>query len=296
MGFAISIGNGIGHTPSQGVGLVAPAGFAFLADNNGALLTDNAGSYIVVPLELVSFYDTTVADSVNYVDGSYYGYLSPWGAGTLTSPADYLDTMSIVSADFPNNTRIVTTWPTSSPPFGVWGYMAVNYGWYNGTVKPPGLVAPTPVQAGSFTAFREVFDWSYSGSSHFNLLNEFYLTTAAGVLSGKTHEISFFLHAPSETRTTRASKTAVGTYTDDQGRAWDVRKNTVSGYVFISFMPAGDILAGSINFKHALDWLVTQAQITGSEYVNGVGFGTEPTVTAGSTSLLINQFVVPSFS
>lgn len=242
-------------------------------------------------------YDQVVADNVNYVAGAHYAFLSPWGAGTYTSPADYEDALHIVSADFPSNLRIDTRWPTVTSPFGVWGYMYVAYGWYNGNTKPPGLTQPTAIRAGSFSAFSESFDWSYSGSLHFNLLNEFYLTTSAGVLSGKTHEIGFFLHTPPETLSWHNASTNVGTYTDDQGRTWSCRKSTPS-YVYIHFVPTGavDIFSGSINFKHALDWLVTNGQIDGLGYVNGVGFGMEPTDGAGVTSLTINSFAMTSFA
>ncbi len=174
-------------------------------------------------------------------------------------------------------------WPEAAhtQPYGI---NFVAWGNYNYAV----VSAPIPSRAVSEIAeLTQSFAYSYTGQD-FNTLTEFYLTTVAGDSSTKVAEIGWFLHTPAATMAFLNASTNWGVYTDDQGRKWNCRRSA-SGDAgnFIMFVPqdGADILAGTINAKHALDWLVSQNRINPALFFNGWGFGSEPLRSTGSLTI-----------
>ena len=56
------------------------------------------------------------------------------------------------------------------------------------------------------------------------------------------------------------------------------------------FIPADDVLTGTIDCKAALDFLRAKGQLTGEEWFNGIAFGIEPVT--GSGSLRVESWAV----
>jgi hypothetical protein len=242
-------------------------------------------------------YDVTVPDATNYLQGSYLGYMSPWGKGSLNTPADYANYLDVNTATWPNGSRIRTRWPVSGAPVAVWGYMFIGFGKYDGATVVPDPV--DPIQMGNLGSFVQEFDWSYTGSPNFILLNELYLTTLEGVHTPKEVEVAFILHAAAPTITWHNTGADYGTYVDDQARSWSVRRHpggAASNYIHLLPSTPVDILSGTINWKHALEWLVGQGHVEADWWINGVAIGSEPITNAGETTLLINQFEVTEFA
>ena len=57
------------------------------------------------------------------------------------------------------------------------------------------------------------------------------------------------------------------------------KRTGVYGYMFI---PAGEVLEGTIDFKAALDFLRSKGRVTGEEWFTGLAFGIEPVAVSGS--------------
>lgn len=111
-----------------------------------------------------------------------------------------------------------------------------------------------PVKA--FKTFRQKRGWDYDqDSGAFNHLTELYLISAKGDAAAKLFEIGFFFHAPEETREFCAGGKEIGVWTDQDGRSWTVSRQTHSVALFITFLPAGDVLSDMIDFKAALEFL-----------------------------------------
>lgn len=230
-------------------------------------------------------------DQQPYFQGSYGAYASPWSIffdKTLQQGVDYADSITIRPTTFPNGTIIDTRWPESPPTkTGVWGYHALSYGNYDGG-KPPRAVVPRQVK--DIAALRETFDFSWSGSARFNLLNEFYLTSAAGRSDAKVVEIGFLLHAPASSVDFVNAGTFIGNFREANGRMWTI--NRTRNYITIMPVDAQDCLRDRINIKVVLDFLVRKKVLTGLEWFNGIAFGTEPTSGAGTTRIAVNHWDV----
>jgi hypothetical protein len=228
---------------------------------------------------------TTIGDQQNYAKAgsAYLAYNSPWGRGSLTRPNDYADSSKIYPSVFPAQTTIDWRWPDAAHS-QTYGYMFLSFGNYNYAA----VSAPIPSRAVSAIAeLKQTYAFSYTGQD-FNALSEFYLTTAAGDSATKVAEIGWFLHTPAATLTFLNASTSWGVYTDDQNRKWNCRRSA-SGDAgnFIMFYPAdgSDLLSGTLNGKHALDWLVAQGRISAALFFNGWGFGSEPLRSSGSMTV-----------
>jgi hypothetical protein len=230
-------------------------------------------------------------DSQPYFQGSYGGYAGPWSTffdASLVHGKDYLDTITLRPSSFPDGAVIDTRWPLTKPKnSGVWGYHALSFGDYDGG-HPPKSVMPKQVR--DIRRLSERFAFSYEGSDQFNLLNEFYLTSRAGEADAKVIEIGFFLHAPSSSVRFIEKGKKISAFNDSDGRLWKITRTNN----YVTILPSGgkDLLQGEIDIRSVLKLLVDSGVITGSEWFNGIAFGTEPTEGAGHTSLTIERWRV----
>lgn len=231
----------------------------------------------------------TLQDQQNYTEGSYTAYASPWSIffdKTLRHEVDYLDTISVQPATFPDGTVIRTQWPINHPMAkGVWGYMALGFGNYDGG-KPEIHVLSHQVK--DIKELNQAFSYKWQYSPNFNLLNEFYLTSKPGDSQSKMIEIGFLLHVPDLAWAN--SSTVIGSLTDASRQAWSIRR--AGNYVMIFPQDGRDILSGRINVLSFLKFLTLRGVITGNEWFNGIAFGMEPIKGAGSTQLTIDHWHV----
>ena len=225
-------------------------------------------------------------DGQPYFQGSYSAYASPWSTffdKTLVHGTDYLDTITVRPSTFPNGTLIETRWPTTTPvKSGVWGYHAVSFGNYDGGKTPK---AVTPRRVKDIRKLEQAFAFAYSGSTNFNLLSEFYLTSRAGNAAAKVIEIGYFLHTPPSSARYNRAATPLGAFTDSAGRGWMITQ--AKTYVMVTPTDARDIPRGRIDIRELLDLLVRKGVISGDEWFNGIAFGMEPTEGGGRTRLRI---------
>lgn len=229
-------------------------------------------------------------DAQFYTRGAYAAFASPWSTWydrSLVHNRDYWDRITIDPATFPANTTISTHWPTRLPSTGVWGYHHVFYGNYDGgVVQTP--IAPRQVKA--INTLRQTFSYSATGSNNYNLLNEFYLTSAPGKSAAKVIEIGYFLNAPAQTRAWNKSGQMIGILVDAWRNRWTVTKRGT--FVTITPYDVDVIRSGTIDVAHMLRFLRIHNVITGDEWFNGIAFGVEPTVGAGDTTVKVTDWQV----
>lgn len=228
-----------------------------------------------------------IPDRVNYTKGQYLGYLAPYSAdvgganASLVRGVDYWDALR-VRPSFPNKCDIVWKWPDNPPSAGaVVGYLQVTFGNYDGGVP---AVPVTPKKVSELSTFAETIGYTMSGdTANATILNEFYCTTASGNPSTKTFEIGHALHESTQAKAWFDTCTVIGTFTDPQGRAWDVRNCGLNpaGARYIAFRSASDYVTGVIDKLAALAWLVTKGFAVSELYINGTALGVEPHKGAG---------------
>ena len=238
-----------------------------------------------------SFVGTTVAEQVYYSKGSYGCYAYTYSAAAGSKYASW----SINPATFPNGCALNWYAPVVGLGGGVWGYHHIDYGNYDFS---PVQTPIASVQVNNLTTAQVTFDFTYAGSPTFTLLHEMWLSTSShttgAVSSDAVFEIGFFLHSPASVIAFHNSGTLIGTYTDN-GINYTVRSHTATAlYITIVKSDNGDVLAGSINWLAAFDWLKTAGVIAGTEWVNGYGFGIEPNIGGGSGTINFNKFTMIS--
>lgn len=223
-------------------------------------------------------YDVTLGPLTDYINGQYGAYFNPFNIGSHTRPAEWDISGTIHSSGFPDCTNLYFTMPAGTPPT-VWGYLFMDFGNY----QAGPVTNITPHRINELTQFTEHFDWTYTGSSNFNLLSEHWLTNVPGDFNTIKAEIGFYFHGPASTVSFHNSGSNLGNWTDPSGRTWSVRKHST----FITFYAGTDVLSGTLDRKSALDWLVTQGQISSTWWVNGTGFGAEPIADTVSRSTVL---------
>lgn len=231
-----------------------------------------------------------------FTEGSYSVFASTFAAvPPLVKGVDYDANWTIKPTVFPNQTALNWFVPQGTIPngLGVWGFYHTDYANYDNSVQQ---VQVTPRQIGNITSFTTSFNWSFSGAGAFDLLHEVWLAKAGSTTasnSGNAYfEVGFFLHV-ADGGAFHNSGTLIGTIHVNNGVAYTARSHGS----FITFLSqsGGDVLSGSIDWKAALLFLTANEAITGSEWVNGIAFGVEPNMQAGSGTQS-GQFVQSSFS
>jgi hypothetical protein len=226
-----------------------------------------------------------------YTSGEYFAYAQPWGGEKVAITrvwAPYADHIAIDPRRFPNNTVTHWRWPPFAPRGGpgVWSYQAVMHGNYDGgetETKVP------PVRLRDLGTFSQSFSWKIDNRlGDANVLTEFYLRSSPTDPDAKLLEIGWLLHMPAHSRRYFESARKIGTYTDAQGRRWDVR---IDGK-FCMFAPPQptDITDGTLDMAAALRWLEQHHTVTGDQWVWGVSFGSE--AVQGKGQLVISHWSV----
>ena len=161
--------------------------------------------------------------------------------------------------------------------------MHIVYGNYDSSF-PPVPVAPRRID--QISTFTEDYSVSLTGSStNFNVLNEFYCTTRAGVTSTKSEEVGFFGSLSDAGIVYFNNGAYVGTWYDGV-RNWTVRslREGSAGH-FIMFYAGKQVLNARLDKKAALSWLVSKGQVNPTHYVNGTAIGVEPVRSSGSMTV-----------
>lgn len=249
--------------------------------------------WMAVSATLAAGKPVVLGDKEFFTKGSFIAYAAPWstdeGANAgLKHGVDFLDEIAFEPKGFPQEVEFTWHWPLApAKESGVYGYNAVSYGSYDGGV-PETPVEPRQVKG--IHALAETFGFEMARpAGDFNVLTEFFLTKEKGG-EEKVAEIGFFLHASESAVRFAEDGGAVGTFTDPARRVWKVSVQPAPAGPYYMFLPAEDVLAGTIDFKAALDFLKAQGKLTGAEWFNGLAFGIEPV--AGSGSLRLRHLAV----
>ncbi len=232
-----------------------------------------------------------------FTKGSYSAFSIAFSAHEPEQVAgrDYDAVWTVKRSSFPENVFLDWYVPTGTIPRkkGIWGYHHIAFGNYEGNRQH---VPVTPKQVNALGEFRTSFDWSYSGTENFNLLHEFFLTRIAKPqpqwVNGPDFslEVGFFLHSPTITRGFHNKGKPVGPDHENNGVTYTVRRNDN----YVTFAPVGfkEQLKGTVDWKAALNYLVAHGALQGTEYVNGIAFGIEPTLGGGKGQFVVNRYEV----
>jgi len=228
-----------------------------------------------------------LGDREFYTRGNFIAWAGPWstdfGPGKeMKHGVDFADEIAFDPGTFPSKVEFSWHWPLKAPAHtGVYGYNAVSFGSYDGGLPEQ---AVTPRQIEAITALTETFRFTMARPiGEFNVLSELFLTTEpAGT---KVGEVGFFLHASESAMTFAEAGEQLGDYLDAAGRSWKVAKQPAPHGPFYLFIPNGDVLEGTVDFKAALEFLRGKGHITGKEWFNGLAFGVEPVTGSGSMRL-----------
>lgn len=235
---------------------------------------------------------TVLGDQKFYSKGSFIAYAAPWSTyrapgSALKHGVDFADEIAVQPDTFPANVEFSWHWPlTPAKSTGVYGYNAVSFGSYDGGLPQVPIAAR---QVKEIDALVETFRFEAARPiGDFNVLTEFFLTKKAG--GEKVAEIGFFLRSAKSAIAFASAGEQLGTFTDSFSRAWKVAKQPAPHGPYYMFIPAGEVLAGSIDFKAALGFLRARGRVTGEEWFAGLAFGIEPV--SGSGSLRVQSLSV----
>jgi hypothetical protein len=220
---------------------------------------------------------------------------SVWNTGSLVNGTDFTQSISMDSANSPDNTTISWDWPDTPATWNVYSMPGVFYGTYDGFAAPANTV--TPMQVDDINTLTLNHNITLSGQTdQYDVIYDLYLTsTPGGSHSDAQFEIEVVAHTPSYMRDwieTLPQKT----FTDADGLQWTIAQSgstsTSDNPPIILFVPSDyrDLTNASIDFKALLDAAQAEGLITGNEYFNGLGLGVEPRL--GSGSLDINSLSV----
>jgi len=233
--------------------------------------------------------DKTLHDNQGYTSGSYTAYVSPWGKGTYVQGKDYTEQMDLVTRTFPNNTTISWNWPNVPAKSGVYNFDAIDFGNYYGTVPQKPI---TPKQIKNIKTLTEDHNLALSGNLEgFDVIDDLFLTQGANDVAHRLYEIEILLHTPAFAVAYAGSVKQLGTYTVG-GVDWKVSINDKMTPKDILIMPANhaDIIAQKVDVKALFDALVAHGVLTGNEWFNGFGLGSETRL--GSGAVKVKTFTV----
>ena len=219
--------------------------------------------------------------------GPYWAENSTWNEGNLVNGTDFTQSVTLDSANFPNNTTITWNWPNTPAGGNVYSYPAVFYGDYPGFPAPATDV--TAEQVNNIHMLTLSQNVSLSGQTdQYDAMYDGYLTsTPDGGQSDIQHEIEVYVHQPSYVQDWIANLPQ-HSYTDSQGMQWTIAS---SGNIVI-FAPTNgqDLTNNNIDLKGLLQAAAADGVISGNEYFNGIALGNEPR--EGSGSMTIHSFSV----
>lgn len=229
---------------------------------------------------------TLLPPKTPYTKGAYFAYSQPWGAersGLANWWSPLATSMGIDTSRFPDNTTAHWRWPPFAPRNGpgVWSYQAVMHGNYDGGETETPI---PPRRVHDVQAYSQDFAWTIDEAhGQANVLTEFYLRSSPTDSESKLLEVGWLLHTPEHSRKYFEAARKVGTYTDPQGRTWDVRID--AKYCMFAPQQQSDIPKGTIDMRAALTWLQQTGLITGNEWLWGVALGAEAISGTGQVSI-----------
>jgi len=234
------------------------------------------------PITLSDDFATSHTDA-----GPYWAMNSTWNEGSLVNGTDFTQSLTLDSANLPNNTTITWSWPNTPAGFNVYSYPAVFYGDYAGFPAPATSV--TAEQVNNIHTLTLSQNVSLSGQTdQYDAMYDGYLTsTPDGGQSDIQHEIEVYVHQPSYVQDW-ISNLPQHSFTDGQGMQWTI---ATSGNIVV-FAPTNgqDLTNNTIDLKGLLQAAAADGVISGNEYFDGIALGNEPR--EGSGSMTIHSFAV----
>jgi hypothetical protein len=227
-------------------------------------------------------------DRQPYTVGPYLSYLAPWNKGELAEGVDYAECLGIERSTYPDGQVIGWAWPNAAPKKnGVYNFLAVNFGNYDHTATQQRIA---PRQVGEIVELKQFVDLSIDGDpQHFDVIDDFFLTSAPGDSDAKLFEVEVLLHSPSFAIRYAHSVAPIGAFAAG-GRDWyatvDWRPKSTPDILVLP-RGEGDVLKGAVDLKAVLDYLIEANILTGKEYFNGMGLGVE--VGQGAGALAVNK-------
>lgn len=223
--------------------------------------------------------------------GMWYSASNPT---TFIEGRDFNCSVQISPASFPNKSVIRSMVPNVTSPAGLYGYLHVDIGNYDGS---PIVTPASPIQQKNITNFFTDIDWAYEGDGVSSFLHELYGSTtghATGGLTDKVWEVGAFPmcnpHAQSFVNTA-VTAGGMGNFTDPIGRVWKVGQATgTAGPYYVFALSTFGNVQGRVYWKEMLAFLRTAGKITGNEYIQGVACGIEPDT--GFDKLTLNSYTM----
>lgn len=205
----------------------------------------------------------------NRAAGQYSLYAYAFAAGKLQLGRDYDAMWNVPLTTVQKDVQLDWYVPGGPVPegFGVWGYHHLDY------------QVPRATMLKDINVFKVLFDWAFSGSSHFNLLAECWLgRTQAPPAWNHTEalwEIGFFLHAADYDF--HNGGVAIGAGHLNEGVRYSCRRN--DRYITFAPLRETDVLTGKIDWKSAFEYLMAERVLSGTEWISGKVclLGIEPT-------------------
>jgi hypothetical protein len=225
-----------------------------------------------------------LTDGQIYQYGSYTDYIAAYNKGGLVEGADYSESISLSKLDDPNQVTMSWDWPTETTP-SIRSFLAVDYGNYDNTA------AATPIASSKISDIAKLTDkisLSLSGdTAGFNVIDDLFLTNAAGGNSAHADEVELFLHASTAAAQWIASAKTIGEV-KISGVTWEVAVTTNGcGIPDYLIAPANgqDVTSGTIDLKAMLNYLVSNAGLSSGLYFNGMALGVETLSGDGSLQI-----------
>jgi hypothetical protein len=228
----------------------------------------------------------TIRDGDSYSAGPYMAYMAPFNKAALKQGEDFDDDITVSIGDFPNKSEFTWNWPSIPCPSGVYNFNAIDFGDYYNTA------VATPIPSRPINRIRELTEThkiELSGEpSNFDVMDNFFLSSAPNNHSAHIAEIEVFLHTPDYTAAFVRQATPVGVF-HGSDRTWLVTKatSTSANIPDILFMPADqkDVLNATIDIAAMLNWLRQKAELPDTAYFNGMAIGVEVRQGVGQMNL-----------
>jgi hypothetical protein len=225
----------------------------------------------------------------NLSGGPFWALNSVWNKRNLVNGKDYIQSLTLDNAKFPNNSVITWNWPNTPTSGNVYSGPGVFYGNYTG-FPPPATSIPS-TQINNINTLTVSHDVSLSGiTEQYDAIYDMYLTSTpdAPSLSGAL-EVEVDIHTPSYMSSWIQRMSSQKTFIDSQGLQWTIAQAKPN---MVLFVPSDfrDLTNYTFDLKALLKAAVADGYLTGNEYFNGFGFANEPR--EGSGSMTINSLSV----
>ena len=138
-----------------------------------------------------------LTDLMLYQMGSYSDDVGPWNKGALVQGVNYTESITLNNLLTPVDQTFAWQWPTQTVPT-VRSFLSVNYGNYDFSNFSSPVVSST---IANLNALSESHAFSLSGDlAGFNVIDDLFLTRAAGGNNARAAEVEVFVHTPASTQ------------------------------------------------------------------------------------------------